>query len=174
MTNTLDSTHEKGHLIDLPVVCNIHEAETWAHQFESVLTAGPKAHEVNWQHPNHKIFTFRDITGGKDAPTIEAVEEAIDWGVDQDDLLVHCHAGMSRSTALAWGISIAKGVEPLEAFLALREAQPVEGITFRGKETKRDFIPNRLIVNFLDEIFGTGQELLAIRLENQHSNWGQL
>lgn len=174
MRNTPKNTTYEGTLIDLPVVANIDEAKAWADQFKSILTAGPSEKEVrHWGHPNHRVFEFRDITQGYGAPTIEQVEAAIDWGVEQEDLLVHCHAGMSRSTSLAWGISIANGVDPLEAFLALREAQPTEGLWGSTKQaTKRDFIPNRLIVTYLDKIFGTGQELLAIRLEHQHANWG--
>lgn len=175
---TVTQTQEAGGtLIDLPVVANIDEAEQWALDFKSILTAGPLKSEVDWGHPNHKVYEFADSIRGDRAPKIDMVEEAIFWGADQEDLMVHCHAGMSRSTAISWGISIVRGADPLEAFLALREAQPTEGTRmFKSGRVaqKRDFIPNRLIVNHLDKIFRTGQELLAIRLEHAHSNWGDL
>lgn len=154
--------------IDLPVVANIEEAAKWAKDFKSILTVGPDRREVNWNHPNHRVYTFRDITYGKDAPSIHHIESAIEWGQNQEDLLVHCHAGMSRSTATAWGISIARGADPLESFLLLKDAQPVESDPRWGiKEPyQREFIPNRLIVTYLEKIFGI-YNLLEIRNTHQ-------
>lgn len=157
-SNTID--------IDLPVIANINEAEQWAYDFKSILTVGPEKREVNWNHPNHMVFTFRDTTSGVGAPTVADVEKAIEWGQHQDDLLVHCHAGMSRSTSTAWGIAIARGADPLESFLVLKDAQPRDSYSNAGK---REFIPNRLIVTYLEEILGiTG--LLEIR--NEHMTKG--
>jgi hypothetical protein len=158
--------------IELPVVANIEEAEQWALDFESILTVGPRASEVKWGHPNHKVFTFGDTTFGAGAPTISAIEKAVEWGQEQNDLLVHCHAGMSRSTSTAWGISIARGADPLESFLALKDAQPLDGYYYsatKRDERPREFIPNRLIVTHLEVILGvTG--LLEIR--NEHMTKG--
>ncbi len=152
-------------LITLPVVSNIEEAKNWNKKFKSVLTVGPKKLEVDWGHPNHRIFEFGDTTGGLNAPKIEEIKEAVFWGAEQDDLLVHCHAGMSRSTSTAWGISIARGADPLDSFLALKEAHPMD-----SRSRKRDFIPNRLIVKHLMEIFDN-QDLELIRKEHSHDGW---
>lgn len=150
--------------ITLPVVSNIYEAEIWANDFASVLTVGPEKNEVDWGHKNHKVFTFGDTTGGKYAPKISDVEEAIYWGAEQEDLLVHCHAGMSRSTSTAWGISILKGADPLDSFLILKDAQPEESYGFR------EFIPNGLIVKYLEKILSI-DNLLEIRQQHMTQGW---
>jgi len=158
-------THLDDDLI-LPVVANIEEARMWSRDFKSILTAGPSKSEVRWGHKNHRIWEFGDTTVGEHAPTLQAVTEAVQWGEMQDDLLVHCHAGMSRSTSIAWGISIARGADPLDSFLALRDAQPEETAWMTKNPRRREFIPNRLIVEHLDTIFNTKGELFAIRMEH--------
>lgn len=154
-----------NNLITLPVVSNIDEAKDWNKKFKSILTVGPKKSEVDWGHPNHRVFEFGDTTGGPNAPKIEEIKEAIFWGAEQEDLLVHCHAGMSRSTSTAWGISIARGADPLDSFLSLKEAHPTD-----GQLGKRDFIPNRLIVKYLMEIFDN-KDLELIRKQHSHQGW---
>lgn len=151
--------------IILPVISNLQEAREWNQDFKSILTVGPRKHEVNWGHPNHRVFEFSDITRGQGAPKLEDIQEAVFWGAEQDDLLVHCHAGMSRSTATAWGISIARGADPLESFLALKEAHPVD-----KHWGKRDFIPNPLIVKHLVKIFDL-DELETIRRKHSMNGW---
>ena len=105
--------------ITLPVISNIEEARKWNKDFKSILTVGPSPSEVQWNHQNHRIFEFGDTTNGPYAPKIKDIRDAVMWGAEQEDLLVHCHAGMSRSTATAWGISIARGADPLDSFISL-------------------------------------------------------
>lgn len=150
--------------IDLPVISNISEASDWCHDFKSVLTVGPNAREVQWNHPNHRVYTFGDTTRGLGAPTLPDVLDAVSWGAEQEDLLVHCHAGMSRSTSISWGIAIARGADPLEAFLALKDAHPVD------RYGKRDFIPNALIVKHLTNIFNI-PNLDEIRIAHSTAGW---
>lgn len=151
----------------LPVVGSLEEAAQWATDFESILTVGPQKREVNWGHGNHMVFTFGDSTGGNNAPKLSDIEKAVMWGAEQDDLLVHCHAGMSRSTSTAWGISIMRGADPLDSFIALKNAQPID--TFLGHNSQRDFIPNPLIVKHLEKILNISY-LSDIRRE--HSTVG--
>jgi hypothetical protein len=73
---------------------------------------------------------------------------------------------MSRSTATAWGISIARGADPLDSFLALKEAQPQS--EYRGGRG-REFIPNNLIVKHLEKFFNI-KGLLDIRKEHATSS----
>jgi len=157
--------------LELPVVCNIQEAKNWAKDFGAILTVGPNKNEVRLKHNNHAIFTFSDTTFGANAPTLEVIEQAIDWGQDKEDLLVHCHAGISRSTSTAWGISIARGADPLESFLTLRDAQPLEDFEYGFQNSvRRPFAPNRLIVSFLEDIFAL-DGLLEIRNEYMSDGW---
>lgn len=150
--------------ITLPVISNIEEARKWNKDFKSILTVGPSPSEVQWNHPNHRVFEFGDTTNGPNAPKIEDIRDAVMWGAEQEDLLVHCHAGMSRSTATAWGISIARGADPLDSFVSLKKAHPKE------RYGNRSFIPNALIVKHLMEIFDLN-DLEDIRREHKISGW---
>lgn len=142
--------------IQLPTIRNIDESEYINPVFQAVITAGPEPTEVQWNHPNHRIWTFDDTTDNYYGPKLNQVEEMIFWGAEQEDLLVHCHAGISRSTATAWGVSIAKGLDPLESFEALYDAHPDEFTR------RRPFSPNPLIVKHLQDIFNDNT-LLDIR-----------
>lgn len=42
----------------------------------------------------------------------------------EDKILVHCHAGVSRSSAIAWLIKIQQGCEPKQAFEELYVSRP--------------------------------------------------
>jgi len=135
--------------IHLPTVRNIEEAAEYGQDFGAVLTAGPAAFEVRFGHPNHRVWEFDDAHLAAFAASRRQVKEMIVWGTDQPDLLVHCHAGMSRSTAVAWGISMARGLKPDVALAALYEAHPWE---HHGE--KRLFIPNVVIVQYLESLLG--------------------
>lgn len=154
--------------VTLPVIGNIEEAKAWSKEFAAIITAGPSESEVRWGHPNHLVVEFRDTTIGNGIPTLEQIKTMVLWGEDKDDLLVHCHAGMSRSTSTAWGIAIARGVDPEEAFIALRDEQPLEEYLY-GKGVRRDFIPNRLIVKHLEKMFNL--DLMPILYVNRHQNY---
>jgi hypothetical protein len=143
--------------VALPTVRAIQEAELICSQFGAVLTAGPSASECEWNHPNHRIWAFHDSCDVR-GPKLIHVEEMLKYGVDQDDLLVHCHAGISRSTATAWGIAIARGADPADSFEALNAAHPLDTYD----EGKRLFCPNRLLVTHLQEVLGN-RDLLDIR-----------
>jgi hypothetical protein len=145
--------------VALPTIRSIEETELICSQFGAVLTAGPSARECRWNHPNHRVWTFEDSCGAR-GPRLVHVEEMLQFGVDQEDLLVHCHAGISRSTATAWGIAIARGADPAEAFEALKAAQPLDTYD----QGKRLFCPNRLLVEHVQEVLGR-KDLLEIRAE---------
>jgi hypothetical protein len=156
-TNLLLQRPESLNGISVPTVRNLRESAIINKEFQAVLTAGPSQNECNWNHKNHRVWTFDDTSslawGG---PEYDQVYEMISWGAEQDDLLVHCHAGMSRSTATAWGVLIAKGADALDAFVALMDAHPTEW------QHKRLFCPNRLLVEHIQEILGQ-PDLLEIR-----------
>ena len=137
----------------LQIIRNIKEAAELCHEFDAVITAGPDANEVaDWGHPNHLVVSFDDVTNDRygDAPTLEQVRGIVEWGANQvGSTLIHCHAGISRSTSCAWGIAIAKGFDPREALEKLAEMHPED-----GRWGQRTFRPNPLIVKHLEVIFG--------------------
>ncbi|MBJ7362389.1 MAG: dual specificity protein phosphatase family protein [Ilumatobacteraceae bacterium] len=137
----------------LPVIRNIEEAAELCHEFDAVITAGPEKSEVSgWGHPNHLVVSFDDVTDNRygDAPTLEQVRGIVEWGANQvGSILIHCHAGISRSTSCAWGIAIAKGFDAKAALEDLLEAHPQD-----GRWGQRMFRPNSLIVSHLETIFG--------------------
>ena len=146
--------------IALPTVRNLQESSIINSAFGAVITSGPAEREVNWDHPNHRVWEFDD-SEDKYGPKLFQVEEMIFWGAEQEDILVHCHAGMSRSTATAWGIAIAKGLDAKESLVALLDAHPVD---FEYGGEKRWFCPNGLLVEHMQEIFHDNT-LLDIREE---------
>lgn len=149
----------------LPTIRNLDEARESCAGFSSVLTVGPEEYEVHdFGHPDHKVVSFDDVTydfDGFRAPTFDLVVEAVEWGANRPNLLVHCHAGMSRSTSTAWGIAIVNGFDPQEAYDLLKQRHPVvrhrawaTGGPERSYLGRRAFIPNELIVKHLERYLG--------------------
>jgi predicted protein tyrosine phosphatase len=145
-----------------PVVLGIDEVYICAFEYDALVTAGPPRCDVEWfEHPNHFIETFKDTTDPDDerAPTLGQIRALIEWGAAQEgSMIVHCAAGISRSTACAWGIMIAKGVDAETALRALYKARPSEQY---GPGERRAFQPNSLIVSYLQTIFDR-RDLYAI------------
>ena len=132
-------------------VRNIHEAREVNHRYDAVVTAGPDASEVRWGHPNHVVEEFDDVTSAEWGPQLTQVEFLVSFGARQrGSILVHCHAGVSRSTATAWGIAMARGADPVVALTDLMDRHPLE----RDLRTPRPFFPNARIVDHLVAIFG--------------------
>lgn len=159
-------------ITELPTVMNLKEAQLNCRDFDAVITAGPSKREVgNFGHPIHKVVEFHDtMFENNGGPSYENVAELIEFGVGVPKLLVHCHAGISRSTATAWGIAIANGQDPLDAFLELQRNHPNESSVF-GHGFKRTFAPNILIVKHLDKYFNLGTTLLEIRQKHTEGGW---
>ena len=141
-----------------PIVRNLEETHQMCHSYDAVITAGVSCVEVaHWHHPNHYIGTlFDDFTDPLDplAPTEVQIRTLLQWAKTQSGtMLIHCHAGISRSTACAWGVMIGRGTDPSVAIQALFDAHPEEVfLNYYGKY-KRRFQPNLLIVQHLETIF---------------------
>jgi predicted protein tyrosine phosphatase len=158
--------------LQMPTIRNIREAQSTCKNYGAVLTVGPDKFEVaGFKHPNHKIVSFADVSNADypKAPRHSQILEAVSFGMGQENLLVHCHAGISRSTATAWGVAIGNGVHPEEAIIALRDAHPQER-TWLGEVMQRPFSPNELIVQHLQDIFGFRDNEL-IKLARKYSVW---
>lgn len=106
-------------------------------------------------HPDHLILKFLDLDTPLPAPyadqyryrlaSHEDVASALKFGEGRTDLLVHCHAGISRSTAIMLGILAARTSFP-EALQTVLELSP-------------NALPNRHIIGLLDDLLGRNGEL---------------
>jgi len=170
-TKTKKREQMKTSLTLLPTVRNLEEARQECLNYDAVLTAGPYKDEVSdFNHPIHKVVRFGDTTSERNGgPTFKNVVELIEFGAGVPKLLVHCHAGISRSTATAWGVAIANGNDPLDSFLTLQKNHPIEK-SYYGSH-KRTFAPNLLIVEHLDTYFKLGTTLQDIRKKYTVRGW---
>lgn len=125
-------------MVDLPVVMNIDEARAYASSFPAVITAGPRRDELGWEHGNHCVRSFADRTTGRYAPSLGDVHSMLDFAYGKT-VMIHCHRGESRSTAIAIGVAISAGWSAVNAVTALMSAHPVG----------RAFTPNTLIIEHI-------------------------
>jgi hypothetical protein len=132
-------------------VCNIREASKLAPHYEHVATVGPGRSELGFTHSSHIVETFDDSVD-ETGPTLQQVRNIMDWYrnlPDDGSVLVHCHAGVSRSTGCAVGFHLVDGASPWEAVLAVAGQQPFD---FGGD--RRPCWPNGLVMDFLGLLFG--------------------
>lgn len=148
--------------IGIPAVRSMKEARVVYGEYDTVLTTGPHSDEVkDIIHLKHKIVTFDDVVDDRapNAPTYAKVVDALEFGIGASKLLVHCHAGISRSAAIAWGVAIGNGFEPSNAYATLESLQPMHTVSWKGQ---RPFFPNDLIVFYIDQYFGLDGQLAEI------------
>ncbi len=136
----------------------------------SILDPGyPDPRAFAGYDPHHRVtMRFHDIIGpwpGWEAPEREHVEALVAFGEELDDagenlqhLLVHCHAGISRSTA-AMATLLARHTPLGEE----------EGIFERIREIRPIAWPNSRMIGFADDILGRGGRLSAALRE--HYQW---
>ncbi|GAT34435.1 dual specificity phosphatase [Terrimicrobium sacchariphilum] len=93
-------------------------------------------------------FTYmHDISAPTDeqvVPTAEKIAEILEFGreiTDSDNLLVHCWAGVSRSTAVAYSLlcSLSQPGEEKKCLTTMRESRP-------------QAMPNELIISLADDL----------------------
>jgi len=106
--------------------------------------------------PNRSMFWFDDSINdgfGQCPPTEEDIASIIktirDNGLDSPtkNVLIHCHAGIARSTAAAWCLCIMQGMSIKEAHDHIRKIRP-------------QLWPNELILRHFDKLLGLNGELL--------------
>jgi predicted protein tyrosine phosphatase len=119
----------------------------------------PDPPEFDDYTPHRRLaLRFHDIiepTQGRRSPTRDDVERLLAFGYELSDaeachLLVHCHAGVSRSTA-ATALILAQahpGRPAREVFEAVSRLRPRAW-------------PNLLLLEFGDELLGRGGEIVA-------------
>lgn len=109
--------------------------------------------------PHHFIARFHDVereteryVAPSEAMLKAALQHATNLG-NGDNLLIHCHAGRSRSPALALGILVAEGMTPDAAMATVKEIRPLA-------------VPNRLMIRMLDHILNQDGELMRVVLDH--------
>lgn len=99
------------------VISILDERYHWGHNFGSDKHL--IVHFEDTEHPTEKQYANQFL----------GVSRIFNW-VRQNKItsdhrvLVHCHAGISRSSAVAWLLLVDQGVEPLQAFQTLLKARP--------------------------------------------------
>jgi predicted protein tyrosine phosphatase len=104
--------------------------------------------QENWKRFN--CSDTHDLDNSK-VPTKKLVKEILDWAKELPEdanLLVHCFAGISRSTSIAMAIMIQKyGVRAID--------HAIDHVS----SMRRVCAPNKLITQYADEILGCNGEL---------------
>lgn len=135
------------------LITNILEARLLNETFDHVITAGPEPREVRFDHPSHLIVPFHDtLRLDWEGATEQDIAVILDWASDKKDesILIHCHAGMSRSTSTAIGILASWGYAEEEAWNIVKRSRPAQALA-----TSRSFIPNPLVLSHVDSLLGT-------------------
>jgi predicted protein tyrosine phosphatase len=147
-------------------ICGLDELDghctTQATHVLSILDPGyPEPHAFAAWDPHHRLtLRFHDVIGpwpGWEAPERHHVEALVAFGEELDQagenlshLLVHCHAGISRSTA-AMATLLARHTplgEEEAIFTRIRAIRPIAW-------------PNSRMVGFADDVLGRGGRLSA-------------
>lgn len=107
--------------------------------------------------------TLMTLTEGTQSvcPSKEQIERILNWSktfTDDDRVIVHCHAGMSRSPAVAIAILVQAGMTPKDAFSKINTLK------------KGNISPNSLIISLADEIIGSDGALVAAMDEWREEN----
>jgi predicted protein tyrosine phosphatase len=112
--------------------------------------------------PHHFIARFHDVEAESEgfvAPSEKVLAAALEHaaGLGEDErLLIHCHAGKSRSPAMALGVMVGAGASPAEALEKVKSLRPF-------------VIPNRLMVRILDGLLGQRGEVIRVVREHYAS-----
>ncbi|HEY0293378.1 MAG TPA: protein-tyrosine phosphatase family protein [Hansschlegelia sp.] len=142
------------------VVCPISKlsetvASVGARRVLSLVSAGTTVERPAPVAPiDHLTLTFHDIAEpleGHVHPSESHIADALAFAASADGpIVVHCYAGISRSTAMAFAIACARDPERDERLIAsaLRKAS-------------RTATPNRLIVRLADEALGREGRMVA-------------
>lgn len=117
------------------------------------------------RHPRALRLAFDDTSSdwqSYKAPTAEDVEAALRFGStvrDDEALLIHCAAGISRSAGLALGVLCLRLRDPYDATCALDDA--MRETTKLGLRDDEHY-PNARIVFLLDRRFNYRGELVRL------------
>lgn len=119
----------------------------WPTKIISLITEDMPQHAIDQLH-----LRFDDIArpvGGYIHPTYGDLLRILEFAktfTDDDNVLIHCHAGISRSTAVAISVLLHRGWTYEEAYNHIEIIRPV-------------LSPNKLIIKYADEHFNLDGKL---------------
>ncbi len=121
--------------------------------------AAPRLAGTNHANIDQKILTFWDseqpVAGGPDREQVKAGLDFVMAELAKGDVIIHCHAGKARSTAIALGA------------LALQNPYASEKDLVDMLVTMRpQAAPNILVMEMIDEMTGRGGRLLQAVLDH--------
>lgn len=122
----------------------------------SINDRGSRTFQSRLNPDRHLTVHFEDTERYDefDAPTLGAIQQILAFAsrIPADStVIVNCHAGMCRSTAVALGLAVQRyGLEALEASaIKMVDQRPIA-------------CPNRLVAHLFDLALGTNGEILAV------------
>ena len=118
------------------------------------------------EHKNRLLISCRDVIfpGTRAAPTEEQVREILEFGKELDEgasLVIHCLAGISRSTAAALALLVQEhGVDKIkECVDMLLDIRP-------------QCYPNPIMIRYADKLLGADGALIAeVKILNNSALW---
>jgi len=134
-------------------VAELHEVIT-AYQPTRIISTITQSEALNLPAA-HLHINVGDITSDLDGHVLPAMHhllEVLEFTknlTDDDRLLIHCFAGMSRSTAFAIAVLIQHGMDYVEAFKHVAMIRPI-------------LLPNRLIIKLIDQHFSLQGDLINL------------
>jgi len=134
-------------------------ARGWAQQVISLLDPTIRQADIpradSFPGAEHRTWFFHDSDNIVRGPGSDAIVQIMQFARPDTRILVHCHAGMSRSPSIAIGLLIARGIPAREAmrFVFAQDLIDQEGSVME---------PNELILRHLDQRLGQGGLLVPM------------
>lgn len=104
--------------------CDLAREHPGRYNIVSILEPGIEVPMQVWDYAKECLpLHFHDIEYARDGyvhPTEEHVQKALDFASNKDELVVACHAGISRSSAIAYLIQCTKEHHPRLALKILK------------------------------------------------------
>lgn len=127
-------------------VTDIKKAREMSKGFTHTVSLIDIGTKLFFRRSNHLILNFDDIDDDRvpGCPKLHHIQRILDFTknlTNDDSLLVHCHAGICRSTAAAIGILVQHGVPPSTALQKIKAIRPL-------------LWPNLLVCKLFDEALG--------------------
>lgn len=132
-------------------------AEKIRHEFDHVIGLLDPSMQRNMSHlhPSIHMFWFTDtVHDGDCSPKLHHIKDIIkvfkEKEMSKGNILIHCQAGLCRSTATAISLLVMQGIKPSDAFELIHQQRP-------------RMWPNELILKHFDTALGlTGANSLVI------------